>query len=317
MTLKLPELEQRCEQSLRRHLAKGDEHSLQDANELGRAALAGGLGVMDLSLALWRAALEMTRSGVGRHDLFSPRVEGFLLECLSPFEMAQSGAREANTALRLIDERREEHMRTISRELHDQAGQMLAVVHLGLDGVRPHLNRGGVAPLARVEGLLQQVEEEIRRLSHELSPAILEDLGLVPALRVLGEGVARRCSLAIRVTGSTDGRLPRAVETAVYRAVQEALNNVARHARASWAEVEVSRTGYEIVCRVHDDGCGFDAPAVLTHRAGRGIGLDGLRDRLQRLGGVLEVGSAPGCGTVVMMRVPLEVSHEHASTHRG
>src|SRR5437773_4835399 len=222
MTLKLPELEQRCAQSLRRHLAKGDEHSLQDAYELGRAALAGGIGVMDLSLALWRAALEMTRSGVGRHDLFSPRVEGFLLECLSPFEMAQSGAREANAALRLIDERREEHMRTISRELHDQAGQMLAVVHLGLDGVRPHLNRGGVAPLARVEGLLQQVEEEIRRLSHELSPAILEDLGLVPALRVLGEGVARRCSLAIRVTGSTDGRLPRAVEAAVYRAVQEA-----------------------------------------------------------------------------------------------
>jgi signal transduction histidine kinase len=312
----LPEWEQRCWQSLRRHIADGNEHSLHGAYELGRSALSEGVGVLDLSLALWRATLSLAGRSARNDQVLSTRLEGFMLECLSPYEMAQSGAREANSALRLIDERRDEQMRVISRELHDQAGQMLAVVHLGLDGLRPHLSPSGLSPLARVEALLQQVEEEIRRLSHELSPAILDDLGLVPALRKLGEGVARRGAIAVRVKGQTDGRLPQRIESALYRAVQEALTNVTRHAEATWAEVEVYRAENEIVCRVHDDGCGFDARAMLTRRHGRGIGLDGLRDRMQRLGGALEVGSAPGSGTVVMMRIPLEVSYEHASSNR-
>src|SRR2546425_1844508 len=143
MTLQLTELEQRCAHVLRRHLTNGDEFSLHDAYELGREALGAGVGVLDFSLMLWRTTLDLVWIGAKRDDSFSRRVEAFVLECLSPFEMAQSGAREANAALRLMDERRDEHMRTIARELHDQAGQMLAVVHLGLDGVRPHLNREG------------------------------------------------------------------------------------------------------------------------------------------------------------------------------
>ena len=313
----IAELQDRCTRGLGRHLEAGDESTLHEAYELGRAALAEGVGVLDMALILWRAVLEVRSTSVGPDRVMGPRVEGFLLESLSPFEMTYRGAREANQALRRMDERREEQARRIARELHDQAGQLLAAVYMSLDGLRSHLAPGGESRLARVLGLLNQVEDEIRRVAHELRPVILDDLGLVPALRFLGEGVSKRAGLSVTVEGTTHGRLPPRIETELYRMAQEALSNVARHAQASLASIEVRRTEGEVRCEIRDDGRGFD-PAVATAPGGRrGLGLDGIRERLAPLGGALEIRSRPGGGTELKIRIPLEVSHAHTPAHCG
>ena len=208
-------------------------------------------------------------------------------------------------------------MDRIARELHDQAGQLLASVYLSLDTLRAHVAPGGGEKLERVIALLNQVEDEVRRVAHELRPVILDDLGLMPALRFLGEGMAQRATIPIRVAGSTAGRLPPRVETGLYRIAQEALSNVARHAHATRASIEVERDGSEVRCRIRDDGRGFDPAAPARGEAGRGLGLDSIRERLAPLGGALEIHSRPGAGTELLIRVPLEVTHANASADRG
>ncbi len=306
-------LERQCADALRSHLASGDETTLHEAYELGRSALAEGIGLLDMVLILSRAVLDARREA-GEDGRFAERAQGFVLESLSPFEMAHRGAREAGDALRKLDERREEHVRRIARELHDQAGQLLATVFLSLDGLRAHLAPEGTESLARMGQLLHAVEEEIRRVAHELRPVILDDLGLLPALRFLAEGVAKRSGLAITVTGSSEGRLPARVETEFYRAVQEALGNVVKHSRATRALVEVRRTSREVRCRVRDDGCGFDPVAGPAAEGPRGMGLRGIRERLAPLAGAMELRSRPHEGTDVLIRIPLEVAHERKSS---
>ncbi len=313
MTAPIQDAETRCAQVYRQHLEAGDEETRSQAYEFGRTVLAEGLGVLDMAVLVSRATARARNAGVP----YEPRLEEFLLECFSPFEMAYRGAREANEALRQMDERREEQLRTIARELHDETGQLLATLHHALEGVRPHLAPGGEGPLERSFVLLRRMEDEIRRLAHELRPVILDDLGLLPALQFLGESMAERTGIAVAVQGSTGGRLPAPVETALYRVVQEALTNVARHARASRVAVEIERTDRALRCRIRDDGTGFD-PAAPPGNDGRpGIGLEGMRDRLAHLGGALEIRSEPGAGTELSIRIPIEVPHEDTPADRG
>jgi len=312
MNDRLGELEDLCAQAFRRHLRDGDEGTLHEAYEFGRAALAKDVGVLDMALVLWRTALD-ARPAREDDRWLARRIESFLLECLSPFEMAHRGAREANEALRRLDERREEHVRRIAHELHDQAGQILATVYLSLEGLREHLTPGAEERLAKVSALLEKVEDEIRRVAHELRPVILDDLGLVPALRLLGEGMSRRAGVSISIQGSTGGRLPPRVETELYRAVQEALNNVVRHSHASRALIEVTQAGHEVRCRVRDNGQGFDPGVRYAPGAPRGLGLLGIRERLAPLGGAVEINSRPGEGTEMQIRIPLEVFYANAN----
>jgi len=309
-------LEQRCTQALFRHLAAGDESTLHEAYEFGRSALAEGIGLLDMAVILWWT-VNVARREAGDDGCFAERARGFVLESLSPFEMAHRGAREAGEALRKLDERREEHVRRIARELHDQAGQLLATVFLSLDGLRAHLAPEGAESLARVKGLLHAVEDEIRRVAHELRPVVLDDLGLLPALRFLAEGVAARSGLSVIVTGSTGGRLPARIETELYRATQEALSNVVRHSHATRALIEVRRTSREIRCKVRDDGRGFDPAAPPAAEDPGGMGLRGIRERLAPLGGAMELFSRPREGTEVRIRIPLEVAHEYTGSACG
>lgn len=311
------ELEARCARTLAKDLGGGGELPLHEAYEIGREALECGVGVLEMALVLWRVARLAQGSAAGASVEVDQQIEGFLLESLSPFEMAYRGVREANETLRRLDGRREEEARRIAHELHDQAGQLLATVHLALEELRRHLAPEGEAHLGRAFHLLRLAEDEIRRLSHELRPLLLDDLGLMPALRVLGEGIARRSRFAIQVKGSTAGRLPNPVETAVYRSVQEALNNVARHANAEHVLIEVENSGNELRCRVHDDGVGFDPLAAGSPRGRRGIGLDGIRERLAPLRGRLVIDSKPGRGSELLLHIPLEVTHAHPDPARG
>ena len=127
--------------------------------------------------------------------------------------------------------------------------------------------------LANVRGLLDKIEQ-LRHMSHELRPTILDDLGLKPALEFLADGVWRRTGLKVVVDGSPGGRLPTPIETALYRIVQEALTNVTKHARATRVSIVLERSGPFLRCAIHDDGAGFDVAAVLARRGSCGARPD-------------------------------------------
>ena len=294
------------ERALEEHLTRGEEAVLLSAYDLGRRALESGLGVLDVAGLVHEALCTVCAHEPGDSLRVVKAAENVLLECLSPFEMAYRGVREANTALRGLNDLLEEQTRRISHELHDQAGQLLASVHMALDALGRDLPRAAAPRLESVKGLLDGIEEQLRRLSHELRPTILDDLGLGPALEFLAEGVSARNGLAITVENMPEKRLPARVETVLYRIVQEALNNVSKHARASAVTIGVRSEDGIITCSIRDDGVGFDVPTVVGRDDGHGIGLIGIRERLARLGGHLEISSTPGGGTELRVTIPQE-----------
>jgi signal transduction histidine kinase len=199
---------------------------------------------------------------------------------------------------------REEEARRIAHELHDETGQLLASVHIALDNlVQKVPERAGI--IRELHGLLDRVEGQLRRLSQELRPTILDDLGLAPALEWLARGVAQRTGLAIVVDARVE-RLPSVIETAVYRIIQEALTNASRHARAKSVRVELRAEGPTILATVRDDGEGFDVEAALARRGDRGLGLIGIWERADALGGKIVIRSAPGKGAELSVTIPLE-----------
>jgi PAS domain S-box-containing protein len=221
----------------------------------------------------------------------------------------------AESALRHLNLRLEEKAKQIAHALHDEAGQLLASVYLKLAELERTPLKRGRQRFPELRAMLDEVDHEMRRLAYELRPAILDDLGLIPALEFLGEGVAKRNGFRVAVSGSTGGRLLTDVETAVYRVVQEALTNAARHGRPSVVTVELSRRTRTLSGRVVDDGSGFDMKATLG-RTSASLGLVGMRERLAALGGSLTVTSTPGHGTTVQFEVPLEERDVHVSAAR-
>ena len=294
-------------QALEDHLAGGGETALQEAYELGRRALAEGLGVLDLASVHYEALMMLLqRSATEDFTLTVKAAANFFAESLSPFEMTHRGYREANIALRHLNEMLEEEAKRIAHALHDEAGQLLASVHLALEEVARELPPPAGDRLQKVRGLLDQIEMQLRRLSHELRPTILDDLGLFPALEFLATGISARTRIPISVEGSSEKRLPHVIETALYRIVQEALTNVTKHAQATRVTVCLQREDQMVRCSIRDDGIGFDPAVVLAPRIERGLGFVGIQERLNSLGGELQIVSFPGRGTELFITLPLE-----------
>ena len=224
--------------------------------------------------------------------------------------------KRAEQALHHLNEALEEEVKRIAHALHDEAGQLLASVHIGLAEIARDLPPHVAQRLADVGGLLNKIEEQLRHLSHELRPTILDDLGLQPALEFLADGVSRRTGLNIVVEGSAGVRLPAPTETALYRIVQEALTNVTKHAQATRVSITLTRSGRQLRCTIRDDGVGFDVWAVHARRGARGLGLIGIQERLHGVGGTLEIVATPGGGTRLIMAVPLEVDRAESNLAR-
>jgi PAS domain S-box-containing protein len=218
--------------------------------------------------------------------------------------------KRAQEALRRLNAALEDEAKRIAHALHDEAGQVLAAVYLAVADAARELPAPAPERLGRIRVLLDEVDEQLRRLSHELRPTILDDLGLGPGLEFLAGGTSKRTGLPIAVEASTEGRLSPAIEIAVYRSVQEALSNVTRHARATCVRIELRCDPGTIRCVVRDDGIGFDVACVQARRGDRGLGLDGIQERLHALGGLLRITSGPGQGTELAMTIPLTSNME-------
>jgi signal transduction histidine kinase len=200
---------------------------------------------------------------------------------------------------------KEEESRKIAHELHDSVGQLLAAVHATLDEALGELAPAEGSNLARIRTLLDQIEDQVRRMSHELRPVILDDLGVLPALRQLGRNLSA-LGVSVRVEGPIAGRMPPPVETALYRAAQEALSNAARHGKATQVWIRLEQISRETRCTISDDGVGFDLQGLRATRADGGLGLLGMREYLLAVGGKVEISSAPGQGTTLVVAIPLE-----------
>ncbi|HKT51448.1 MAG TPA: GAF domain-containing sensor histidine kinase [Candidatus Angelobacter sp.] len=216
----------------------------------------------------------------------------------------------------------EEERKRISRELHDETGQALMVIRLYLG----MMESGGAKSLrGKIKETVEVVDrtiEGIRRIIGKLSPLVLQELGLVAAIRKEAKDLAKATGVKTRVLFADDvGRLASGTEQAIYRVVQEALHNVAKHAQAKSVMIQVAREGDAVQVQVEDDGIGIQ-PSRGNPRD-RSFGLAGIKERIAMLGGVSRVISAKGKGTRIEIIVPagenpqLERPLAHAATHQG
>jgi signal transduction histidine kinase/CHASE1-domain containing sensor protein len=224
----------------------------------------------------------------------------------------QTGQARLQDLSRKLLEAQEAERRRIAHELHDEAGQLLASVHLALEatisGLPPQF-REGFQP---VRGHLDAIETQLRGLAYELRPTMLDDLGLLPALQSLVQRVAERTRLYIHVENVLPGRLAPAVETALYRIMQEGLTNIARHAAATHVDLRLWRDDERVHGLLRDDGVGFIAEQILENTELRGLGLLGIQERLEALGGTFQLISAPGQGTTLQITLPADAPDPRA-----
>jgi len=237
-------------------------------------------------------------------DAYEPAANRIATTVAVGFVQERDRIRDANVALRRINERLETEVRRIARALHEEAGPLLVSVHLALKETARDLPAPAKEQLAAVRERLNQVEDQLRQLSHELRPPMLDEMGLVPALRFLADGVGARRGLRVVLDDRLVTRVPPAVETVVYRVVQEGLANIVRHAHAKRAFVSLSIKGGDLLCVVRDDGVGM-LEAARQSAGSRGLGLLGIRERLVALGGTLVISSTPGRGTRLRVTIPL------------
>jgi signal transduction histidine kinase len=199
----------------------------------------------------------------------------------------------------------EEGRRKLSRELHDEIGQTLALLQIEISRAQALLTGPSAElreRLVRARELAERTVQSIRSISGLLRPALLDDLGLVPALQFQLEDFLRRSGIACEFTeDGVEDHLPDPVKTCVYRVVQEALHNCEKHSGASKVRVAVSQFDECLVAKVEDDGRGFSS----TAQRSTGLGLLGMRERSAAAGGSVIIDSAPGQGTRIALRIPL------------
>src|SRR3954468_1200755 len=223
----------------------------------------------------------------------------------------EDGLRRQQQELRELSARvleaREEEKTRIARELHDELGQLLTALKMDMAWLRERLGEGEAADKAReMNAMLDETVTATRRISADLRPLMLDDLGLADAANWLVEDFAKRSGVECVVQLPEDGALDNAakpVATAVYRAVQESLTNIARHSGAKRAWVKIAVEDGAIHAEVEDDGRGI---ALQDLAKARSLGLKGMRERIAYLGGSLDIGSAPRGGTRVRLRVPMQ-----------
>src|SRR5882724_5364907 len=305
--------------SLREYVAGGGEPGLRRAYELGRRALTEQKSLVEMASLHHQAVLSLvcgTESEKRREKLIRSSGE-FFAECLSPYEMAHRGFQDAVKALRQLNETLEEEIKRIAYAVHDEAGQLLVAVHLALAELALELPESQQTHVTRIKELLNQVEKHLRRYSHELRPTILDDLGWIPAIRFLADGISKRANLPIHIEATVSGRLPGAVETALYRTVQEGLTNAVKHAKASGVWIRAWRENHVLCCSVRDDGLGFDSSQVHMATGRKGLGLIAMRERVSAIGGTLRIESRPDHGTELSIRLPMEGNHANSNRTRG
>jgi signal transduction histidine kinase len=247
-------------------------------------ALAVGMGLLLAGFTIWRT-LRLEQELERRYR-----------------EVLHTQQELADLSARLVSAQEEER-RSISRELHDEVGQSLSALLMEAGNAAALVAPKDAHVRQHVESIKKLAEASvniIRNMTLLLRPSMLDDFGLVPALEWQAREVSKRTGIRVHVAAADSaGELPDELKTCIYRVVQEALHNCARHAQARSVRVVVRQEESRIVLSVEDDGRGFDARRV------RGLGLVGMEERVRHLGGAFQIRSTPGSGTKVDVELPL------------
>lgn len=207
-------------------------------------------------------------------------------------------------ALRRLNDLVDLQSARVSDLLHDEASQVLAAVHMTIEDIAHDVPAPVQARLRRVRQHLHDVAEQLRRISHDLYPRIVDDLGVIDAIKFISRAFTRQTGVQLAIDVRVD-ECPAAVGAVVYRLVHEALANIGKHARASGASIVIAREGSRLVCTICDDGVGFDVAATLARHTNLGLMLS--RGRVEAAGGTLDITSAPQQGTRLRAAIPLEI----------
>lgn len=238
---------------------------------------------------------------------------------LAQNQALEAGRQERHRLMMAQLRARDEEAKRIAAVIHDESSQLLVAVLLALED----LERRPVARIAEglkpVKSLLDQFAERLRNLSHELHPAILDQLGLAPSLEILGDQIRQRTGIQVQVDAATNGRLSGALELCIYRVTQEALANIRRHAQAKHVEIQLAENEGWVHCRIQDDGVGFDPKETIAGQSmhgsrGPGLGLALARERIEALRGTLKLQSGPGRGTRLQISIPKEIINVYPAT---
>jgi signal transduction histidine kinase len=224
-------------------------------------------------------------------------------------DMAEARTQLKELSARLV-QAQEEERRSLSRELHDEVGQALSAVLVELrnlsTGLAVRSEEQSRRHVENIRGLVESAVGVVRNMALLLRPSMLDDLGLIPALKWQARESSKSTSMDVSVDVSGAARLdsaelPDDYKTCIYRVVQEALHNCARHSRASTVRIRVTQERDRLLLNIHDDGQGFDV------RHTKGLGLLGIQERVSRLGGTCQVHSQPGHGTTLSVELPFAV----------
>lgn len=226
-------------------------------------------------------------------------------------KLSDTALRESARLLQATSQRvleaQETERRRVAHELHDELGQALTAIKINLQASERFRGQSPKDLNAENIRIIEEALQHVRRLALALRPSMLDDLGLVPALRWVAEQTAQRSGFAVNFhCAMPETRLPPSVETACFRIVQEALTNIARHSHATNVEIDLCHEGHGLVLSVHDDGNGFDVAAMRARAASGGsVGVLGMQERATLIGGQLDIRSQPGQGSTFRLRCPL------------
>ena len=223
-------------------------------------------------------------------------------------------SRHMQEQLRLLSRQllsaQEEERKMISRELHDQIAQTLTGINIRLASLKTEAmvnTKGLQKKITSTQRLVEKSVDIVHRFARELRPTVLDDLGLIPALHSFMKSFARRTGVHAHLTAfAAVEKLDTAKRTVLFRVAQEALNNVARHAHASRVEVSIQKLRGRVCMKIKDDGKSFNAERTLHANGGKRLGLLGMRERLEMVGGKFAVESSPGKGTTINAQLPLD-----------
>ena len=204
----------------------------------------------------------------------------------------------------------EEERKKISRELHDEIAQTLTGINVRLAALKleaSHNTKGLEGKISRTQRMVEKSVDIVHRFARDLRPTVLDDLGVIPALHSFMKGFTKQTGIHVRFTACAPGRIERldtVTRTVLYRVAQEALTNVGRHAHASQVDVSIQKLPHAVGLTIQDNGKSFQVERVLHAKRNNRLGLLGMRERVEMVGGSLRVESAPGQGTTIRAKVP-------------
>ena len=280
-----------------------------------RTAREANVNLNQMIARLSRRSLDLAASNrqLQREILQRKSVEESLRKSEQHYGLLLEQSRQMQEQLRLLSRQlltaQEEERKMISRELHDEIAQTLTGINVRLASLKAEStlsNKGLQKKISSTQRLVEKSVDIVHRFARELRPTVLDDLGLIPALHSFMKSFTTRTGVRTSLTAyAAVEQLDTAKRTVLFRVAQEALTNVARHAQASRVEVSIEKLRDHVRMRINDDGKSFDVARTLGANGGKRLGLLGMRERLEMVGGQLVVESAPHQGTTVQAQIPL------------